>query len=215
MARRSNGVRDVLNWKFKYWDMPSEWAAHFGELPDQFNIYIDGDAGHGKTEYEMQMSKMMAQYFGKVHLFNFEQGKHNQITKSAQRNKFEDLLSTGKWMYARDIVTLDQVYDKLKRPNSGKLILLDSISFLELNYGEVRDLIKDFPRKNFACIAYKADFTKYKPIRHLFDIKIRVENFKAVVQSSRHGGGKEWIIWDKSADWKKGTLFEEKGGSNG
>lgn len=212
MAKRSDGVRDVMNWNFKYWDMPQEWRDHLGDLPEQFNMYIDGDGGHGKTEFLMQLSKMMALHFGKTHLFNFEQGKHNQIKISANRNNFEELLSTGKWMYARDVANLDQLYAKLEKRNSGRVIILDSISFLELTYAQVRDLINAFPRKNFICVAYAADFSKYKSIRHLFDIKTRVENFKAKVQSNRHGGTKDWVIWDKKEAKKdpfKGTLFEK------
>lgn len=218
MARRSDGVNDVLSWNFKYWDMPEKWRAHLGNLPSQFNMYIDGDGGHGKTEYIIQLSKMMAMYFGKVHLFNFEQGKHNQIKKSVIRNGFEEV-KPGKWMYARYVHTLEALRSKLNKRNSGRVIILDSISFLELSYAEVKDLINEFPHKNFICIAYKADYSKYKRIRHLFDIKTRVENFKTIDNGNRHGGGNSWIIWDKAAqkktDWKKGTLFEEKGGSNG
>ena len=212
---RSFGIREVKAWTFQDADMPQEWIDHLGELPERFLMYIDGEAGAGKTEYEMQFSAMLAKHVGKVHVNNCEQGKHKGIMQSAKRNLIE--VPAGKWMYGQ-IKEYEALKSKIKSRNSGKIWFIDSISYFNLTEEQIRQLFEEFPRKSFVLIAYAAHFTKNKAIRHLCDIKVRCADYIAKVQASRFGGGKDWVIWDRKEakkDLYKGTLFEAKGGSNG
>ena len=207
---RSYGVRDVMNWKFTEQPLPQQWLNHLGDIPDRFLMYVDGDAGHGKTEYVMKMSLMLQQHMGKVHLNNVEQGKHVQIQQSAGRNQFNDPVRPGKWMYSI-INDFDAYVQKISGRNSGRIQIIDSISYWPLTEKQVQFLIEKFRHKSFVFVAYKAHFNRNKPISHLCDIKVRVENFRAF-PSSRFGGNEVYDIWPEKHRKKngQGSLFEAK-----
>ena len=193
-TKPSHGVSQILKWKFQENKLPEAWARHLGVLPQRWHIYIDGDGGHGKTEYSMQLSKMLATNFGKVHLNNVEQAKHPQIQESAARNGFADI-PAGKFMYS--VFSDFEAYrNKLRKRNSGRVQIIDSISYFPLSTKQVQELIEEFKYKCFVFVAYKAHFNTNKPIAHLCDIKVRVEDFKAT-SSSRFGGNEEYVIWNK------------------
>lgn len=207
-ASRSWGVRDIANWRFDIQSFPEEWIEHLGEVPARFLMYVDGDGGHGKTEYIIKLSKMLAQYMGKVNLNNVEQGKHAQIKKSFERNRLDEI-KAGKWMYG-SIHSFDAYVKKLKRPNSGRIQIIDSISYWPLTTPQVQQLIESFPNKSFVFVAYKAHFNQNKPIAHLCDIKVRVEHFVAT-PSSRFGGNRNFVIWDRPLGDKIAVAVSQMG----
>ena len=117
----------------------------------------------------------------------------------------------------------EKLKTKIKRPNSGKVWFIDSISYFGLTEEQIQELFNDFPNKSFILVAYQAHFAKNKAIRHLCDIKVRCEDYVAIVQASRFGGGEPWVIYPekavlkkeiKSKDPFKGTLFEGQKGGN-
>lgn len=204
---RSYGVRDVMNWKFTEQALPAEWLKHLGNIPDRFLMYVDGDAGQGKTEYNMILSLMLQQHMGKVHYNNVEQGKHVQIQDSAKRNQFEEKIRPGKWMYSI-INDFDEYVDKISSRNSGRIQIIDSISYWPLSEKQVQFVIEKFKHKSFVFVGYKAHFTRNKPIAHLCDIKVRVENFIAW-PNSRFGGNEPLDIWPEKHAKKRNVLVPQ------
>lgn len=200
---RSYGIRDIQNWKFEEQDFPQEWLKHLGNVPNRFLMYVDGDPGNGKTEYIIQLSKMLAQFMGKVHVNNVEQGKHVQIKDSLLRNKFDTEVKRGKWMYS-NIRDFEKYEEKLIKRGSGPIQIIDSISFWPLSVKQVQKLVDLHRRKSFIFVGYKAHFTTNKPIIHMCDIKVRVEKFFAQ-PVSRYGGNEMFDIWPA----KHGNLFSK------
>lgn len=197
------GVREVMDWKFESVDLPPELIDHLGELPQVFRMYIDGEGGSGKTEYEMILSAVFAIYIGKVAVNNAEQKKHKGIMQSARRNLKG--VPPGKWMYHR-FTDFEKLKAKIRRPNSGKIWFIDSISYFPLSEQQVQELFEEFPNKSFVLIAYEAHFSKNRPIRHLCDIKVRCKDYVAIVQASRFGGGKDLIIYPEKAPKRSGQI---------
>lgn len=207
---RGYSAADIENWEFDDIDIPEVWSNHLGEIPDRWHMYVDGDGGHGKTEYNMLLSKMLAIHAGKVRLNNVEQGKHKQIMKSARRNEFSKTIPVGKFGYY-NIRDFELFREAIRRPNSGKFQIIDSISYWPLNVRQCQELIEEFKKKCFIFVAYEADFKKNKHIQHLCDIKVRVENFVATPWSSRFGGMQKFVVWDKAPEKKPSpqtNLFE-------
>ncbi len=200
---RSYGVNDVLNWKFQKESIPQVWLDHLGNLPKRFLMYVDGDPGHGKTEYIMQLSKMLSNHAGKVHLNNVEQGKHIQITDSAIRNNFKNEIPAGKWIYS-SIHDFEKYCERIKRPNSGKNQVIDSISFWPLTLKQIQRLINEYRYKSFVFVGYKSQYNSNKPIIHHCDIKVRIEDFMAY-PSSRYGGNQVLDIWPERNAKKHGA----------
>jgi hypothetical protein len=205
-ASRSYSSRDIENWKFEDQKFPAEWQDHLGDVPERFLIYVDGDGGQGKTEYVMLMTKMLATYMGKSRLNNVEQGKHKQIKDSHWRNNFLNDIPKGKFQYD-NIRDFDAYLARLRRPNSGRIQLIDSISYWPLTAKQIQELIKEFKNKSFVFVAYKKDFEKNKAIQHLCDIKVRVEHFIADTNgTSRFGGNKPFVIWEEEANRLRGIV---------
>lgn len=193
--KKNYGVNDIAKWTFDEPTIPEEWAAHPGELPVPFRMYVEGEGGHGKTEYVMMLSKMTATHIGKTFYNNVEQGKHKSIKQSHNRNEFKGNVRAGKWMY-NSINNYDSLFKQLEKRNSGKVIIIDSISFFPLGAKQIQALFEAFPRKSFVLIAYAADSTKNRPIKHLCDIKVEVRDFKAYPRS-RFEGNKPFTISEK------------------
>ena len=207
---RSYSTNDILNWNFKKSDLPEKWVKHLGELNERFLMYVDGEGASGKTEYALQFAKMCAINIGKVRLNNVEQGKHQQIQDSVKRNDFKGTIKPGLFQY--DNMRVFEDFDKkLSRPNSGKVIMIDSISYWPLNHSQIKYLFDQYKKKSFMLNAYRADFGKNKAIRHLCDIKINVENYIAKVEGSRFGGGESFDIWPEKhikTPLSQQTLFD-------
>lgn len=211
MAKRSYSINDVYSWKFHKQEFPKAFADLLGSIPDRFMMYVDGEAGEGKTEFMLQLALMLACHMGKVRLNNVEQGKHSQIQESFVRNKFREAIPAGRFQYD-SIRDFEEFKAKLARPNSGRIIIIDSISYWPLNQKQIQELIDTFKNKSFVFVAYRADFNKNKAIRHLCDIKINVNNYFAQMEGGRFGGYKDYDIWpDKHRKItlpQQPTLFE-------
>lgn len=193
-SSKSYGVNDIARWNFDIQQFPEQWTKHLGDVPARFTMYVDGDGGHGKTEYIMQLSKMLAMHMGKVKLNNVEQGKHVQIQQSFARNKMTEI-QPGKWLY-KSIHNFEQYKKELARPNSGRIQIIDSISYFPLTTAQIQELIETFRNKSFVFVAYKAHYNQNKPIAHLCDIKVRIEKFIAT-PSGRFGGNELFVIWNR------------------
>jgi hypothetical protein len=217
---RSYSINDIYNWKFDDAMLPQAWADHLGEIPTRVTIYVDGEGGDGKTEYAIQMAKVFGNHLGKVRMINVELKKHKQIMLSWKRNRMKEEVVPNKNLQYEIITEFEGIKARLKRPNSGKYVIIDSISFFPLNAKEIQELFAMFPHKSFILLAYRADFAKNKPIRHLCDIKVNVNDHIAHVESSRFGGFKDYDVWPNKPTRKKvvkpqPTLFEGKEVTNG
>ncbi len=191
---RSYSINDIYNWKFEQSPMPKNWVDHLGDIDSRFTMYIDGEPGNGKTEYVMQLIKMLTNHIGKTRINNVEQGKHTQIKTSVIRNDYKNTIPVGKFQYD-SIRSYEEFKAKLKRPNSGKVVVIDSISYWPLNLAQIQELIDTFKSKSFVFVAYKSAFTRNQPIIHNCDIKVRIEKFVAHVTGSRFGGNENYYIW--------------------
>ena len=191
MAKRNYGAKDIATWRFEEPQLPQDWTDHLGELPIPFSMYVEGEGGHGKTEYIMMLSKMIARHIGKVHVNNVEQGKHKGIKMSHIRNRIAEDVPAGKWMY-NDIRDFEEYKTKMKR-DRPKAMIIDSISFWPLGTKEIQNLMAEFPRKTLVLVGYAVDSTKNKAIKHLCDIKVVVKDFKAYARG-RFEGSKPFVI---------------------
>jgi hypothetical protein len=211
---RSYTLNDIYAWKFKPSDMPKQWVDHLGVIDSRFLMYVDGEPGNGKTEYIMQFCKMLCVYIGKTRLNNVEQGKHTQIQQSAMRNKFKETIPPGKGLFQYDnIRVFDEFVEKIKKQNSGHVIIIDSISYWPLTPRQIKYLIATFKKKSFVFVGYKAHFGRNQAIIHDCDIKVRIENFIAHVTGSRFGGDHDYYIWPEKYSIRSeatGDLFKQQ-----
>jgi len=195
---RNYGVKDVENWKFNDIHLPQEWLEHIGDISDGFRMIIHGKSGHGKTEYSIKLAKALAMHYGKVNYNNVEQGRSRTLQLAIVRNKMGDI-APGKFTICDPSQrTFEPWIERLKRRNSGRVIILDSRDAMKLSIDQFMILHQAFKHKGIVIIAWDDPFdANSKKIKYFCDIKVKVHNFRAKI-ASRYGGNKTFTIWKNS-----------------
>ena len=202
MKHRNYSVTDIESWKFQSIEMPDVWKDHLGELVQNFRMIIEGQPGHGKTEYLLQLTKMLAKTYGKVNLNNVEQGRSASLKEAVMRNRIselnQDTKTRGKWILAdKSQHTFDAWFKRLERPNSGRIIALDSIDYMKLTIEQFKQIHQRFPHKAIILVCWNDPMDiNSKKIRYMCDCKVEVKNYVAKIRS-RFGGNRDYVIWDK------------------
>lgn len=195
-ASRNYSTNDIVNWKFPVVDLPQQWRDHLGEVPRNFRMLIKGKPKNGKTEYCFQQSKMFAELGLKVSYNSPEQGKSQSFQAAAIRNKLDEI--KGKWMLCgKSCKQFEPWLKYLERPNSGQVILLDSIDRMKLTEQQYVQLDQRFPNKALVMVCWDNPMSAAaKAIEYYVDIIVDVKHFTAE-SFSRYGGNKPYVIWDR------------------
>jgi hypothetical protein len=219
MAKQRNyGPKDMMEWKFNDIQLPEVWLNHLGEISEGFRMIIHGKSGHGKTEYVIQLVKMLAMHYGKVSLNNVEQGKSKTLKAAAIRNNVTEIPQGKFTLCDPSQRVFDVWFKKLSGKNTGRVIVLDSLDYMKLTVDQFKLLHEKFKHKSIIIVCWDDPFDVHaKKIKYLCDIKVKVHNFKAKIVS-RFGGNKTYTIWKNAhkADYdakpqerKDAPLFED------
>lgn len=196
MAKQRNyGPKDMMEWKFKDLSIPLEWLDHIGEISEGFRMMIHGHSGHGKTEYVIQLAKMLAMNYGKVSLNNVEQGRSKTLQTAAKRNNLQEI-PAGKFTLCDPSQQIfENWFKRLSGRNTGRVIILDSRDAMKMTIDQFMLLHKTFKRKGIIIVCWDDPFdANSKKIKYFCDIKVKVHNFRAKI-ASRYGGNKTYTIW--------------------
>jgi len=183
--------------------MPEEWRSHLGNLSENFRMIIEGKSGHGKTEYVLKLSKMLAMHYGKVHLNSVEQGKSDSFKEAFDRCNMHEVES-GKWMLGgKQMREFDYYFKRMQRPNSGRVLIIDSLDYFSLTLAQFKQLHERFPHKSIIIIAWNNPMDSHaKKIKYMCDIKVEINDFEAKIRS-RFGGNKPLVIWKEGYEGLK------------
>lgn len=192
---RNYGVSDISNWKFDEIDLPEVWASHLGDITSGFRMLIEGAPGHGKTEYMLKLAKMLTSHIGKVNLNSTEQGKSKTFKQAWDRNEMNTIQPGQFMLQSKHSRTFEGWFENIKKPNSGRTIILDSIDYMNLTFDQFKQLHERFPHKNLVFVCWNNPMSTHsKQIRYACDIKVEVVDFTASIRS-RFGGNKPFLIW--------------------
>lgn len=188
----------LLNKKFKTVPITGEWKDLIGtpELSGAWIIW--GESGNGKTRLVLQMVKMLTQ-FGKVAYNTLEEGAKLSFQRAVRDSGLKGLGTKFMIIPGEDIAELTE---RLSKPKSPNIIVIDSIQYTSLEKRTYKKLINTFPRKLFIFISHakgkEPKGSTAESIRYDADVKIWVEGYKAFA-ISRYGGGKPYSIWYEGA----------------
>lgn len=205
-SSKNYGIKDMMSWNFEPIAFSQEWAEHLGELCTGFRMLIKGDPKNGKTEYMITLIKELATVNGKVNFNSTEQGKSPSLKRALLRNNI-DQIPAGKFILCdASQRTFDAWFKRLKSPNSGKTIILDSGDYMNLTFAQYKQLIEEFPQKNIIIVCWLVN-PLIKHLAHTMDIVVEVKDFIAR-PVGRLGGDKNRVIWAKRLQGKpQTTLF--------
>ena len=196
MAKQRNySINDIDAWKFKKVGMPEEWVSHLGHITENFRMLIEGKSGHGKTEYMMKLTKMLAMHYGKVNVNSTEQGRSASLQDAFKRNNMSEIKG-GKWMLCDHTQrTFEPWFERLQRPNSGRVIVLDSLDYMNLTFKQFKMMHEKFKHKSIIIVCWNDPMdAQAKKIKYNCDIKVEVVDYMAQIRS-RFGGNKPFEIW--------------------
>ena len=137
--------------------------------------------------------------FGKVAYNSIEEGYSESLKKAIKR---VDLFDCGNNFMILDKEPLVEMAERLSKPKSPKIIVIDSIQHSRLTYHQYVELKNCFPNKLFIFISHaKGKEPKGNvadSIRYDASVKIYVEGYRAFCQS-RYGGGETFTIYEDGA----------------
>ncbi len=202
---RAIGITEFLDKSFDVLEFEGAWLESFGLPEKSFTMSLCGDSGSGKTEFSVQLTKLLAK-FGKVLYCSYEQGISKSLQDALKRNDLKEL--KGSVMFTSG-GTFDDLVLRLKKRASARFCIIDSTDYMNLTTAQYKLLKKLFPRKSFIVVSWgKNDKPKTqaaKDIEFMCCIKVVVKNYIAFPRS-RFGGNKPFIIWDKKVS-AQGELF--------
>lgn len=200
--KRAYGVSDLLGRNFSTYEFEGKWKDSFGEVEQNFRMLIHGESGNGKTEFVVQFAKYLTQ-FGKVYLNSFEQGMSKSLQAAFLRQNMQEV--QGKLILG-DQDSFEELYRRMGSRNSPKFCIIDSLDYMDLSAEQYKQLVDKYPHKSFIIISWSAGrqpkTQAAKDIKYMTDIKVRVYEYKAYVQS-RFGGGRPFVIWPEYWDRKR------------
>lgn len=205
------GLKQLLSKKYKLVDgLSPELKDSLGEIEDAFTMIIWGRSGQGKTNFTIRILEELSRLCGTVAYDSLEEGHGKTMQDLAKRH---DLLGKGAKMMFIDNEGYDELFARLKRKKSPKIVVVDSIQYSRMSYEQYQKLKETFRRKIFVFISH-ASGTEPKgsaaiSIRYDAPIKVYVEGFIAFI-TSRYGGAKNFVIWEQGAKAYWGKRYNRK-----
>ena len=151
------------------------WADFIGEEVNyNFSMMIYGEAGSGKSYFATMLASYLEDRFKNVLLVLAEEGFSNSVTERIEKYHLQDtdIIQT------RDA---NEVIETIKAKNS-KIVIIDSLNGLSLNYTEHVKLIRQLKALNLFGLVFimqvnkDGHFTGRNEILHEVDVEISVQN---------------------------------------
>ncbi len=193
--KRALTVNEIRSYKPVELGFEGEWKEAIGtpELTGTWIVW--GGSANGKTRFALQLAKYLTQ-FGRVAYNSLEEG----LSKS-MKDAILEVGIQGRFVLL-DKEPIDKLEERLAKPNSPKIIIIDSLQYTGLSYTQYRQLRDKFRGKLFIFISHAEGREPRgnvgKSVKYDAFVKIYVEGYKAFPQS-RYGGGREFVIWEKGA----------------
>lgn len=174
------------------------WLALVGQPERSGSWLIWGNSGNGKTSFALQLAGYLTR-FGRVAYNSLEEGISESLKRSVKINGLVGI----KNLILLDKETLDELTERLERPKSPAIVIIDSIQYTGLNYRDYKNLRDSFRNKLFVFVSHaegrEPAGRTARSIRYDANVKIYIEGYVAYAVS-RYGGGKPYVIWEQGAD---------------
>ena len=202
MPRRKHKLspRDLAAVEKRVLSFEGEWERFMGQPEACGTWLVWGQSYNGKTRLVLKLAKYLAELGEKVALLSLEEGDGASMRRAFAENCMEAVNQ-------RVSLWLDMDYSdikaELKKQRSPRVLIIDSIHYLGIDYRSYKQLKREFPQKLFVMVSHANRNNQPKgslaeQIRYDAMVKIQVSLFKAKA-NSRYGGGETLTIWDEGA----------------
>lgn len=193
---------NIINQAFDLIPFEGAWAKAFGQPAYGHVWFVWGDSGSGKSSFMMQLIKELARMGNKV-VYN---ALEEYMTKSFRDRMIRyDMISVGNSLLTVK-EQLDELTVRLKKRNSAKIVIIDSIQSLNATKKELKAFFESFKHKTIiivsqaergkerGALAVDANFEAYMKIY----IDKYVAYFKGREEVPMDGG--EFVIWQEGVE---------------
>ncbi len=192
------GINQFYNTKLDVFEFTDNWLAFSGKPEKNSAWFIYGNSSNGKTVFASQLAKYLST-FSRVLYNSLEEGLSVSL-----RNAFKNAEITAK----DKITVLDKeqiaiLKERLRKPKSPKIIIIDSFQYSGLNAKSYKELRNEFNKHMFIFVSHAdgrlPSGRSAKSAHFDADVKIWVEGYKAMPKS-RYGGNTPHTIWQQEAE---------------
>ncbi len=209
---RAVSVYQLYSKKRKLIKLVGELLELIGAFERCGNWIVWGDSGSGKTSFVSQLTKALA-LIEKLVYDSMEEGDSETMKIAWKRVKMEEV---KRRILLLDNESIEELCQRLDRPKSAKIIIIDSAQYADITWAQYLELKKKYAKDRlFIWISHEDGKLPAgnlaRKIRYDANVKIRTFGFKAFA-ISRYGGGKPYTIWEKGASdfWASGLIDESK-----
>lgn len=187
--KRAATVTEIIRTKFKEMPFTGQWEVLFGR-PEMNGCWIIwGESANGKTAFALQLAKYLCN-FSRVAYDSIEEGISMSLKRAVER---EGMIDVQRRFLILHKETIEDIEKRLAKRKAPGIIFIDSVQYTGLNKITAKELIDRHPHKLFIFTSHSQsklpDGRTANAIRYHADVKIRVEGFRAWIES-RYGGKK-------------------------
>lgn len=192
----------VVNKNREYYDFKGDYLKIFGKPERIAKWFITGPSYSGKSSFMYELCEYLCQ-FGKIDYDSFEEGDSGTTARKMEQYNLNTKENESKFRLLPK-VPLDDLTWRLKKKQSARFVVVDSIQHCGMKYRDYVEFTNEFcsPRggKSLIFVSHwiKNDLTKF--VKHDCDIKIEVVGFVAKVKSRYSDEGiVHHVLWEKGA----------------
>ncbi len=177
-----------------------EWERFMGQ-PEACGVWLVwGQSYNGKTRFVLKLAKYLAELGEKVALLSLEEGDGASMRRAFAENCMEAVNQRVSLWVDMDY---EEMKSELKKQRSPKVLIIDSLQYLGIDYRHYKTMKREFPNKLFILVSHANRNNQPKgslaeQVRYDAMVKIQVSQFRAKA-NSRYGGGEVLTIWDEGA----------------
>ena len=186
---RAYTYEDLARKKYKTLPLKGVWKEHLGDIERSGSILIYGDSGHGKTTYALQLMRELCQG---------EKVLYNSLEECGSLSLLTNLERAGLKQYKNKYLVcgepLDNLIQRLSRPQQPKIVFIDSVQacFRGKKTEDYHNLILQFPQTLFIGISQMRKGMPKGAVAEEFywfcQDRVLVQDFNAYIEKTRTGG---------------------------
>ncbi|MEM7372794.1 MAG: hypothetical protein AAF587_29505 [Bacteroidota bacterium] len=173
-------VKQLLQQKYKILEFEEPYASRYGHPEDNFKAMFYGSSGSGKSVEVIKFANYLAHNFGRVFYNSFEEGHGKTLQDRIIAHNIDSTrISFG------NKTPYDDMLEKVGR-GKYKFIVIDSLQWMGLTYGQYQKMVDRYPKKSFIIISHandKGEAKGRKDILYAVDIKAHLHKGLLTVQS--------------------------------
>ena len=202
MPRRKHKIspRELATMERRLLPFEGEWLRFMGQPEDRGTWLVWGQSYNGKTRLVLQLTKYIAELGEKVAVVSLEEGDSASMRRAFSEACMEAVNARVSLWVGMDV---EDIKKELRKQRSPKVVVIDSLQYLGINYNGYKALKEEFPSKLFIFVSHSNEKNQPKgstaeQVKYDAMVKIQVSQFRAKA-NSRYGGGEVLTIWDEGA----------------